>query len=617
MAQDPAARTPATRTRDAFPFNPDRVPLFPVDSQQRALAGLQQDITAGLHLLCLTGPPGSGKTAVLQALRETAPVAVIGLISAPTPGRLLFDTAKALHVDVPGDDESTVRRRLGMRLIASDQRRNRPLLLIDSADRLLPKDLDLLFHFFPRGHASVVLASSDDPTAWLAARVGAAAPQVDRSYALGPLSAAETAGYIRHRLRAASLPEDLCPPDTIATLYAHGEGLPRRINQLCAATLAQTDVRGAGSVTLPATETPAERSGGSAGPGEPGEPAAVDAPAAPPPARRHRPTQRMEPNLPSPEADMRPVHVPEPVPNESQRLLRRLRLWRASAILVSLLLIAVLTATFTGNRDARLGLLDQEALQHALTRLSALLGRGDPGNDATATAASTPGEADTRTADIESAGTHTGAAAADTATTPADHPLDRLPDPSPDPHGSTQTDIVAPPPVAATGDAAAITGDATAAMGSAASPAAPIPVGPAPREPAAADTPHREEGYAETLPQEAASAMETPPRGDPGPESTPKSGATPTPASEPASGQAAAGTGAPAANAVDPDLPPPLSPAQRAELGRLYGERADYEWHNGDLQAAYRSVELGLAADPGNPALLDRRAHLADLLRNE
>lgn len=314
---------------------------------------------------------------------------------------------------------------------------------------------------------------------------------------------------------------------------------------------------------------------------------------------------------------MRPVHVPEPVPNESQRLLRRLRLWRASAILVSLLLIAVLTATFTGNRDARLGLLDQEALQHALTRLSALLGRGDPGNDATATAASTPGEADTRTADIESAGTHTGAAAADTATTPADHPLDRLPDPSPDPHGSTQTDIVAPPPVAATGDAAAITGDATAAMGSAASPAAPIPVGPAPREPAAADTPHGEEGYAETLPQEAASAMETPPRGDPGPESTPESGATPTPAPEPASGQATAGTGAPAANAVDPDLPPPLSPAQRAELGRLYGERADYEWHNGDLQAAYRSVELGLAADPGNPALLDRRAHLADLLRNE
>ena len=161
MAQDLAALT-----KEIFPTAPDRLPLFAVDSQQQVLAGLQRDITEGLHLLCLTGPPGSGKTALLQALQQAA-TGFVALIAAPTPGRLLFDMAKALRLDVPDANESIVRRRLGMRLVSSEQRRSRPLLLIDSAENLLPEDLDLLFHFFPRGHASVVLASTHDPAAWL------------------------------------------------------------------------------------------------------------------------------------------------------------------------------------------------------------------------------------------------------------------------------------------------------------------------------------------------------------------------------------------------------------------------------------------------------------------
>ncbi|MFZ5622196.1 MAG: hypothetical protein ACOY5W_14360, partial [Pseudomonadota bacterium] len=63
--------------------------------------------------------------------------------------------------------------------------------------------------------------------------------------------------------------------------------------------------------------------------------------------------------------------------------------------------------------------------------------------------------------------------------------------------------------------------------------------------------------------------------------------------------------------------PARLPPAERARLGRLYAERADYEWRNGDVQAAYRSIQLGLASDPGNPVLLDMRTRLRNLLRGE
>lgn len=60
---------------------------------------------------------------------------------------------------------------------------------------------------------------------------------------------------------------------------------------------------------------------------------------------------------------------------------------------------------------------------------------------------------------------------------------------------------------------------------------------------------------------------------------------------------------------------PPQTRAQRREAGRLYVERAGYEWNNGGLGAATISIERGLASVPGNPLLLRMRAELPDVLR--
>ncbi|MFP5505205.1 MAG: hypothetical protein ACLGH6_03330, partial [Gammaproteobacteria bacterium] len=54
----------------------------------------------------------------------------------------------------------------------------------------------------------------------------------------------------------------------------------------------------------------------------------------------------------------------------------------------------------------------------------------------------------------------------------------------------------------------------------------------------------------------------------------------------------------------------PLTSAQRREVARLYAQRAEYEWRNGDLAAAAVSVGRGLDSDPGNPQLLALRARL-------
>lgn len=577
MAQDLAALT-----KEIFPTAPDRLPLFAVDSQQQVLAGLQRDITEGLHLLCLTGPPGSGKTALLQALQQAA-TGFVALIAAPTPGRLLFDMAKALRLDVPDANESIVRRRLGMRLVSSEQRRSRPLLLIDSAENLLPEDLDLLFHFFPRGHASVVLASTHDPAAWLGP--AEAAPQVDRSYALGALSAAETAGYIQHRLREASLPEDLFQPDAIATIHEHSGGLPRRINQLCAEALARAGAHGDDSVTASPVQQIAARP-----PDEPITPAPPDAPATPPPAplvaRRRRssqPSQRMEPTLSPPETDARPAYsVTETTPRTPHRLQRRLRLWRTIAIALALLLMAVLAATLGGTRNAP-PLLGTETLRNALAQLSAML---RPGDGAVGTAAD---DADTRTATAGAAG--------------------NAPQP-PAAGAAPQRDATVPQPAAATPPSTAAPAPVDAA------PAAPV------AEPAAASPPPdtappatargEKEVQPEMAPQDSAAAPETAPPDAAGTTANP---AAETGAAPPAGTDIR--TEAAKATPDRRDTSDRLPPGERARLGRLYAERADYEWRNGDVQAAYRSIQLGLASDPGNPALLDMRTRLRSLLRGE
>jgi hypothetical protein len=60
---------------------------------------------------------------------------------------------------------------------------------------------------------------------------------------------------------------------------------------------------------------------------------------------------------------------------------------------------------------------------------------------------------------------------------------------------------------------------------------------------------------------------------------------------------------------------PPLTPAQRAEIGRLYAVRAEYEWSKGDLESASVSIRNGLSSDPGNPVLLEMRARLREAMR--
>jgi len=61
MDQDPCESAP-----EVFPETPDCIALFPAVGQQRVVAALQQDVAASRHLLCISGPAGSGKSVLLR-----------------------------------------------------------------------------------------------------------------------------------------------------------------------------------------------------------------------------------------------------------------------------------------------------------------------------------------------------------------------------------------------------------------------------------------------------------------------------------------------------------------------------------------------------------------------
>lgn len=64
-------------------------------------------------------------------------------------------------------------------------------------------------------------------------------------YALEGLSLDETTEYIKHRLKTAGGSEDLFLPDSIKQVFAASGGIPREINNLCAACLVKAHTIGA------------------------------------------------------------------------------------------------------------------------------------------------------------------------------------------------------------------------------------------------------------------------------------------------------------------------------------------------------------------------------------
>ena len=240
----------AGHVESIFPDEPDDVPIFLSGEHGALLAELRQDLAAGRRFICVIGPAGSGKTRLMQALREDFERAhfeqsLIGL-AAPSPkDPLLFALMKGMGLQVPDRDAPAARQRLSVILAMAEKKATPVLQIVDAAERLGPDELSTIFQLFGPSFTQVVLSGRPELLDLLADErrpLGVARPDV--VHRLEGLAAADTDAYIRHRLWQARLPDDLFDTGASAAVHECSRGIPRSINAIARQALLSAEAAG-------------------------------------------------------------------------------------------------------------------------------------------------------------------------------------------------------------------------------------------------------------------------------------------------------------------------------------------------------------------------------------
>jgi type II secretory pathway predicted ATPase ExeA len=238
------------------PFNrtPDPRFLYQSKKHAEALARLQLAVEEQ-DMVLLTGEIGSGKTTLSRALIDSLddryrPVLIIN--PRLTPTQLLRTVALRLGMDDGVRHKHGILDAINARLYELYEAGKRTALIIDEA-QLIPgkttfEELRLLtnFQLDDRNLLALVLIGQTELRERLQKRPYRAIRQrVGMQFHLGPLDEQETRAYVAHRLKVAGRAEPLFDDGALAALFAHSEGVPRRINIIAGNALLEGFGRGA------------------------------------------------------------------------------------------------------------------------------------------------------------------------------------------------------------------------------------------------------------------------------------------------------------------------------------------------------------------------------------
>jgi general secretion pathway protein A len=232
--------------RNPFEITPDPSFLFPTRKHNEALAALYYGVRRHKGFVVLTGEVGTGKTLLLNyllhLLKQSKDVACAYIFNGRlSPVEFLQYFASDLGMPVTSRNKGELLLQIAHYVIARGEKKLTTVLVVDEAHHLSPEILEEIR----------LLSNMETPQAKLLQILLVGQPELDdkldsvslrqlkqrialRAH-LVPLNSDETKGYVERRLHLAGCPHPsaLFPPETIAAVYQHSQGLPRLINTVC------------------------------------------------------------------------------------------------------------------------------------------------------------------------------------------------------------------------------------------------------------------------------------------------------------------------------------------------------------------------------------------------
>ena len=209
--------------------------------------GARLDYAARERLFAvLTGAVGVGKSTALRAFLARLPITRYTPLyvtdSQLTPRNFYHEVLCQLGLP-PRFYRGDARRQLHRALQERDDAGKQPVIVIDEAHllgRAMLEEIRFLLNFEvdSRAPLALILAGQPELRATLKLECFAAiAQRVHFRAHLEPLTPAESTQYIQHHLQLAGAPGPLFTEPALRIIHAYTGGLPRQLNNVCAACL--------------------------------------------------------------------------------------------------------------------------------------------------------------------------------------------------------------------------------------------------------------------------------------------------------------------------------------------------------------------------------------------
>lgn len=244
-----------------FQMTPNARLFFPSSVHRRAHAHLVYGLSQREGFVVVTGEVGAGKTTLIERLcneLDPAGFAIARITTTLVSGDdVLRMVAHAFGAEPEGNKAAVLRGITHALRISS----RRHLLIIDEAQGLPPaalEELRMLSNVTQPGQQPLQTILMGQPQL----RRMLVSPDLDQlrqrviaSYHLTGLTREETHDYVMHRLRAVGWQgRPGWEPEALNVVFRHSDGIPRRINRLCARVLLSAALEEAETITASMAE---------------------------------------------------------------------------------------------------------------------------------------------------------------------------------------------------------------------------------------------------------------------------------------------------------------------------------------------------------------------------